>query len=76
VACGRLDGFVDLSVDAHGPWDYAGALLICREAGVTLGDAFDRPLLVLDHAARRTPVAGATAALAEQLLELRRRQVS
>jgi myo-inositol-1(or 4)-monophosphatase len=75
VACGRLDGFVDCSVDAHGPWDYAGALLVCAEAGVSVGDAFDRPLMVLHHAARRTPVAGATPALWEQLLELRRRQV-
>lgn len=58
VADGRFDAFVDYDVDALGPWDYLGAMLICREAGVQVEDAFDRPLEVLDHSTRRTPVAG------------------
>ena len=33
-------------------------MLICQEAGVEVADAFDRPLVTLDHAARRIPVAG------------------
>ena len=33
-------------------------MLVCQEAGVEVADAFDRPLVTLDHAARRTPVAG------------------
>ena len=27
VGAGRLDGYVDFSVSAHGPWDYLGAML-------------------------------------------------
>ncbi len=71
VADGTLDGFVDCSVDAHGPWDYLGGLLVCREAGGVVLDAHGRDLVVLDHAARRTPVAAATAALADALVEAR-----
>ena len=33
-------------------------MLVCQETGVEVADAFDRPLVTLDHAARRTPVAG------------------
>lgn len=73
VACGVLDGWVDCSVDAHGPWDYLGGLLVCREAGAVVVDAFDRELVVAEHQARRTPVAGATGPLAAALLAHRRR---
>src|SRR5205823_14930542 len=38
VASGVLDAFVDCSHDAHGPWDYLGGVLICREAGATVTD--------------------------------------
>jgi len=72
VADGRLDGYVDCSVDAHGVWDYMGALLVCSEAGVEVADAHGRDLCVLDPDARRTPVAGAGPVLAEALLEARR----
>ncbi|MBL8778470.1 MAG: inositol monophosphatase [Acidimicrobiales bacterium] len=72
VADGTLDAFVDCSPDAHGAWDYLGALLVCREAGVPVVDAVDRELVVLDHAARRTPVAAATPALLDALVEARR----
>jgi len=72
VADGRLDGYVDCSVDAHGVWDYLGALLVCAEAGVAVVDAHGRDLCVLDPDARRTPVAGAGPVLAEALLEARR----
>jgi fructose-1,6-bisphosphatase/inositol monophosphatase family enzyme len=71
VADGRLDAYVDCSVDAHGPWDYLGATLICREAGAVVVDAHGRDLAVLEHAARRTPVAAATPALLDALLEAR-----
>lgn len=66
VAGGALDAYLDCSRDAHGPWDYLGGLLVCREAGAHIVDAQDRDLVVLDHDARRTPVAGATAALVEE----------
>jgi fructose-1,6-bisphosphatase/inositol monophosphatase family enzyme len=72
VAEGRLDGYVDCLDDAHGSWDYLGATLVCREAGASVVDAFDRDLVVLDHAARRTPVAAATPALLDALVEARR----
>ncbi|MCB1005503.1 MAG: hypothetical protein KDB35_15070, partial [Acidimicrobiales bacterium] len=72
VADGTLDGFVDCSPDAHGVWDYLGALLVCREAGVPVVDAMGRELVVLDHRARRTPVAAATAPLLDELVVARR----
>jgi myo-inositol-1(or 4)-monophosphatase len=64
VADGRFDAYVDFDIDALGPWDYLGGMLICQEAGVEVADAFDRPLVTLDHAARRTPVAGTGEAFA------------
>lgn len=57
VADGTLDAFIDMSPSAHGVWDYAGAWLVCREVGVEVFDAEGRDLLVLDHGARRTPIA-------------------
>jgi myo-inositol-1(or 4)-monophosphatase len=73
VACGSLDGYVDCSVDAHGSWDYLGGLLVCQEAGAVVSDADGRELVVLDHDARRTPVAAAGPALHAALLDARRR---
>jgi myo-inositol-1(or 4)-monophosphatase len=73
VAEGTLDGFVDCSPDAHGVWDYLGGALICAEAGVPVVDAYGRELVVVDHGARRTPVAGATPALLDALVTARRR---
>ncbi len=72
VAGGRLDAYVDCSPSAHGPWDYLGGLLICREAGAHVVDAWDRELVTVDHAARRTPVAAGTPALLAQALAARR----
>lgn len=72
VAEGVVDAFVDCSVDAHGVWDYAASVLICAEAGVSVVDAWDRPLVVLDPDVRRTPVAAATTALGEAVLAARR----
>jgi fructose-1,6-bisphosphatase/inositol monophosphatase family enzyme len=72
VAAGTLDGYVDCSVDAHGVWDYLGGLLVCQEAGAVVVDAFDRDLVVREHAARRTPVAAATPALLDELVTGRR----
>lgn len=72
VADGRLDGFVDCSRDAHGPWDYLGALLVCQEAGAVMTDALGRDLVLREHGPRRTPVAAATPALLDALLAARR----
>lgn len=72
VAAGALDGYVDCVVEAHGVWDHAGATLVCAEAGVPVVDLHGRDLVVLDHAARRTPVAAATPVLLDALLAARR----
>ena len=74
VATGSFDGFVDMSPDAHGVWDYLGAALVVREAGGVVVDAFGRDLAVLDHSARRTPVAATSGALLDELLDHRRRR--
>jgi myo-inositol-1(or 4)-monophosphatase len=73
VAEGAFDGFVDMSSDAHGVWDYLGAMLVVEEAGGVVVDALGRDLTVLDHHARRTPVAATSAALLDDLLAHRRR---
>jgi myo-inositol-1(or 4)-monophosphatase len=72
VADGVLDGYVDCSQDAHGVWDYLGGTLVCAEAGVPVVDALGRDLLVRDASARRTPIAAATPALLDELVEARR----
>lgn len=72
VARGGLDAFLDCSPSAHGPWDYLGGMLICREAGAVVGDALDRELVTLDHAARRTPLAAATPTLFRQVVAAHR----
>jgi fructose-1,6-bisphosphatase/inositol monophosphatase family enzyme len=71
VASGVLDGMIDCHPDAHGPWDYLGGLLVCREAGAPVVDALGRDLVVLDHGDRRTPVAAATPQLLDELLVAR-----
>lgn len=70
VADGTFDGFLDATTDELGVWDYLGATLVCREAGATVTDAAGRDLTVLEHAARRIPVAGATAGLHQVLAAL------
>lgn len=72
VAGGRLDAYVDCSPSAHGPWDYLGGLLVCREAGALVADAFGRDLVTVDHAARFTPVAAGTPELMAQVVAARR----
>lgn len=72
VADGVLDAYIDCSPPAHGAWDYAAGTLICREAGGVVVDAFDRELMTVDHAARRTPVAAATPALLAAAVDARR----
>jgi myo-inositol-1(or 4)-monophosphatase len=73
VASGALDGWVDMSNDAHGVWDYLASVLICLEAGAAVGEVDDRDVVVLEHTARRTPVVAATPALLDALLAERRR---
>lgn len=67
VADGTFDAYADVSVDAHGAWDYLGALLVCDEAGGSIVDGPGRDLVVRTHDARRTPIAAATPALLAEL---------
>jgi fructose-1,6-bisphosphatase/inositol monophosphatase family enzyme len=73
VAAGRLDAYVDCSPSAHGSWDYLGGMLVCVEAGALVTDAYARPLVTVDHAQRRTPLAAATPALLDEVIVARRR---
>lgn len=72
VANGNFDAYVDVN-SAHGVWDYLGALLVCRESGVPMVDAYGRDLLVLDPAERRAPVAAATPELLDEVVAMRLR---
>ncbi|CAN5556674.1 hypothetical protein BH10ACT3_BH10ACT3_06570 [soil metagenome] len=74
VADGRVDGTMDCTDSALGPWDYMGALLLLSEVGAHIADAEGRELVVLDHNARRTPVSAGTPELFEELLAARREQ--
>lgn len=65
VADGRLDGFVDC--DSHGPWDYLGGTLVCREAGALVIDAAGRDLTTTDPLARRTLLAAGNEGLLADL---------
>ncbi len=71
VACGVLDGYIDCSRNAHGVWDFLGGMLICREAGAHVVDAFSRDLVLRDATEKRTPVAAATSSLLTELVEAR-----
>jgi len=67
VAEGVLDGYAAVGGSQLGSWDYLGGMLVCTEAGAVLAESKGRDLVTLDHAARRTPVAGSTSALLETL---------
>lgn len=70
VATGMLDAFIDCTPKpAHGPWDYLGAQLVCQEVGAVVVDRYGEDLVVLDHKARRSPIAAATPALLEQCIK-------
>jgi myo-inositol-1(or 4)-monophosphatase len=72
VADGSVDGTVDCTTDALGPWDYLGAMLVIQEAGASIEDAQGRELVVLDPDARRTPVSASTPELHSDLRHARR----
>jgi myo-inositol-1(or 4)-monophosphatase len=72
VAEGAIDGYLDCADSNHGPWDYLGGMLVLLEAGGVITDLQDRPLLVDDHGARRSPVAAATPELHAALVAAER----
>ena len=73
VASGVTDAWCDMIDDGHGVWDYLASTLIVEEAGGVVAEVFDRDLCVLDHTARRSPVAAATPQLLAEILSHRRR---
>ena len=68
VADGMFDGYLVVGRSSLGSWDYLGGMLICTEAGAHVTDLGGRDLIVRDHAARRTPAAGATKELLDELV--------
>jgi len=67
VAEGVLDGYAVVGSSSLGSWDYLGGMLICTEAGAVITESLGRELVVLDHEARRTPVAAGTPELLQAL---------
>ncbi|HEX3796189.1 MAG TPA: inositol monophosphatase family protein [Acidimicrobiales bacterium] len=67
VAEGTLDAYMLVGRSSLFGWDYLGGMLICTEAGATVGERNGADLAVRDDSTRRPVVAG-TAALVEQLL--------
>jgi myo-inositol-1(or 4)-monophosphatase len=73
VASGVFDAWCDMSIDAHGVWDYLASILIVQEAGGVAAEVGGRELVILDHGARRTPAVASTPRLLEAVLAERRR---
>ncbi len=67
VAEGVLDGYAVVGTSSLGSWDYLGGMLICTESGAVVAESLGRELVVLDHEARRTPVAAGTPELLQAL---------
>jgi myo-inositol-1(or 4)-monophosphatase len=66
VADGTADGFVDFGTGLAA-WDYLGALLVCQEAGASVGQISPGELLDFSPGARIQPVAAGTAELCTAL---------
>ncbi len=64
-----LDGYAVVGGSKLGSWDYLGGMLVCTEAGAVVAEALGRDLVTLSHDERRTPVAAATPALLEALVD-------
>ena len=71
VANGRFDGYLDNTPGIHGPWDYMAAALVVLEAGGAVADVEGRDLFVVDHKARRAPIAAASSALLDRIRAFR-----
>ena len=67
VAEGVLDAYVDATGGSLAPWDYLGALLICREAGALAAEASGRELVTTEHSARTGPIVAATPELLAEI---------
>ena len=68
VASGSLHAYLDcVDPPSHAPWDYLGGMLVCSEAGCPVVDIGGQDLVVLEHSARRRPLAAVNHALLEEL---------
>jgi myo-inositol-1(or 4)-monophosphatase len=67
VAEGVLDGYLVVGASSLRVWDYLGGMLVCTEAGASVGELDGADLLVRDDR-RRRPAAAATPELLFQLL--------
>jgi fructose-1,6-bisphosphatase/inositol monophosphatase family enzyme len=68
VADGTLDAFAVGVRASLAPWDYLGALLVCTEAGASVGELEDKELVTTDTSARLAVVAAAGDALLDELV--------
>lgn len=71
VGAGRFDGYLDNTPGIHGPWDYMAGMLVVTEAGGVVGELEHRELVVLEHGARRGPMAAATPELLDRIRRFR-----
>lgn len=71
VADGTADGFVDFGVGLS-PWDYLGALLVCVEAGASVGRFAGGDLLDVSPTATVQPAVAATPELLAALIDAAR----
>ncbi len=67
VAEGMIDAFVVPPTSRIFPWDYLGALLVCREAGAVVEDLDDEELVLAERTPRH-PVAAGTKELLTSLI--------
>jgi myo-inositol-1(or 4)-monophosphatase len=68
VAEGTIDAFSSAGTGRLAPWDYMGALLVCREAGAAVIGLDGTELVTVEHGARRGLAAAATPELLDQLV--------
>lgn len=74
VATGALDGWIDFN--SHGVWDYLASLLVCQEAGVSIGEFTSRDLVVTQYAEKRTPLVASSPELLAELFAVREQHQS
>ncbi|MHB1517494.1 MAG: inositol monophosphatase family protein [Acidimicrobiales bacterium] len=68
VADGMLDAYAVVGGSELGSWDYLGGMLVCSEAGAVVCELSGRDLVVLEHGARRAPMAAATLELSQAVM--------
>ena len=69
VAEGMIDAYATVGRSSLGAWDYMGAMLVCTEAGATVGEIDALELVTTSHSDRRAVVAAATPTLLGQVIE-------